>query len=139
MEETPAEKVGYFIAGVGVVLPSMIVSGFMPEWNVLPLAVWVAISAVCCGLGMAVAHTPRIASFVGGAVAGGCIPFALIGYVYVRVMLTETFLNIELVIPGIIGALPGFGIYKLISSAVDPDGEAGEDPLLSANQDMEEE
>ena len=134
MDETPAQKVGYFIAGAGVILPAMIVSGFMPLWNVLPLPAWIAIAAGSCGIGMAIGHKPRVAALIGGAVAGGCIPFALIGYVLIREKLTATFFSIELLIPGLVGALPGFFVYKLIASAVDPDGGAAADPVLSDDQ-----
>lgn len=138
MDETPAQKFGYFIAGIGIIIPSMIVSGFMPLWDVLPFPVWLLITGGLGGVGMAVAHQPRVASMIGGAVAGVCIPFALIGYVELRIMLSDTFLNVELVIPGIIGALPGFGLYKLISSAVDSGSEKADDVMQPDDTEFDE-
>ena len=38
------EKAGGIILGVTVVIPAMIVTGFMPEWNVLPLWGWLLIA-----------------------------------------------------------------------------------------------
>ncbi|MFT7642651.1 MAG: hypothetical protein ACI9G1_004409 [Pirellulaceae bacterium] len=122
-EETKAEKVGYFIGMVGIIFPSMIVGGFMPDWDVLPLWGWIAISGLSGGIGFAIAATPRLAAFFGGLVGGGCIPLAVMAYVYYRSQLGNTFFNIELLIPGFIGSLPGVGAYFLLARALQPWGD----------------
>jgi len=127
VEETWSQKIGSLIAGVGIVFPSMILAGFMPDWNVLPLAGWIAISATAGAVGACIAWPPRIASFLRGAIAGIVIPFALIPYVAFRLALGNTFFNLELIIPGLIGALPGWLAYKGISWAFTP-GDDGFSP-----------
>ncbi len=122
-EETPAEKVGYFIALIGTIIPSLIVSGFMGDWNVLPLWGWVAIAGLSGGIGVAIPTTPRIAAFIGGLIGGGCIPLATIAYVELRIQLSDTFLNVELVIPAFIGALPGTAAYFILERSFKPWGD----------------
>jgi hypothetical protein len=99
-------------------IPSTIVSEFWPAWNVLPLRAWAAIGGASGGIGMAISYSPRSAAFAGGVVAGVCIPFALVLYVFVRSKLSDTFWSLEFIIPGVLGAIPGIGVYKLICASV---------------------
>ena len=134
-EETTGQKVGMWIAILTVLFPSMIVSGFTPDWNVLPLWMWISISAAGAGIGMAIGYRPMLAALLGGATGGACIPLALIGYVIVRVMLTETFINLELLIPALIGALPGIAVYKTVAWALghEPESDEAADSINSTD------
>jgi len=118
MDESPSEKLGFWIATIGIVLPSGIVAGFWPAWDVLPLWAWALIAGGSGGLGMAIAYPPRAASFAGGVVAGICIPVALVVYVHFRSKLSDTFWSLEFIIPGVLGAFAGIGVYKLICAVV---------------------
>ena len=44
MDETPREKWAGIFGGVVSIIPAMIVAGFMPEWDVLPFAGWLAVA-----------------------------------------------------------------------------------------------
>ena len=69
MDETPREKWAGIFGGVVSIIPAMIVAGFMPEWDVLPFAGWLAIA----GVGAAIAGViiaPSIRGALAGALAG---------------------------------------------------------------------
>ena len=117
-EETFGQQAGFWIACIGLAIPTMIMAGFMPDWNVLPAWAWITISSVSCGIGMSISAEPRAAALVGGLIGGACIPIAVYYYVEWRVALTPTFWSIEFVIPGLIGSLPGFGAYALMKKAL---------------------
>jgi hypothetical protein len=113
MSESPREKVGAILACVVVILPGMIISGFMPEIDVLPLWVWVAIAAVGSAIGGALweAHQPVLGAACGalfGALALLLVPV----YVDLRSGLSSTYWNFEFVIPLGVGVLPSAALYK---------------------------
>lgn len=116
-EETAGQKFGTWIAILGVTFPSMIAAGFMADWNILPLWMWISISAAVAGIGVGIGYRPMIAAFLGGVIGGASIPIALVVYVVIRARLTETFVNVELLVPAVIGALPGIAVYKFVAWA----------------------
>lgn len=120
-QETPAQKIGYTLAGIGIVIPSMILSGFLPGAEMLPLAAWLAICGGAGAVGTAIAQPPRIASFVAGAIGGACIPLAMIAYVELRIQLSDTFFTLEFIIPGLVGAVPGIIAFKVLAPFFTPD------------------
>lgn len=106
---------GHVVAIAGIGVPSMVLTGFLSDLDVFSLPIWLLISVVSGGLGMMWAHTPRISALFGGLVAGACVPISLGVYVYFRLKYGDSFLKIELMLVGALGALPGLGIYKLIN------------------------
>ncbi len=114
MEETPRETWAIWVGVAFTAIPSMIASGFMSDWNVLPFAGWVAIATV----GSAVAGIVATPLFVRGAISGALTGFGMIMgtwlYVVFRTLIIDssTFWNIELVIGGFLGAAPGMMLYS---------------------------
>jgi hypothetical protein len=114
MVESPREKWAGYFGLFMTLIPGMIVSGFMPEWNVLPFAGWLGIAAGGAAIAGAIA-TPR---WLRGAVAGTLIGAGmLLGiwlYVAIRAGLTgsHTFLKLELVIGALIGGAPGMLLFS---------------------------
>ena len=113
MDETPRENWGSWIGVIATIVPGMIASGFMPEWNVLPYEGWFAIAAVGSAIGGAIATPLFVRGAISGAIAGVGTMLGLWLYVVVRSALTghHTFLKIELVIGGMLGAAPGLLLY----------------------------
>src|SRR5688572_11952367 len=100
MDETPREKWAGYLGLFATSFPALIASGFMPAWDVLPFAVWLAIAAVGAGIAGAIATPLWSRGAVAGALAGvgGVVGTWL--YVAIRSGLTghSTFLKLELVI-----------------------------------------
>lgn len=115
MEETLAEKVGGWIAILSVAIPSLLASGFTPEWNFLPFAGWVFIASAGAALGAAIGTSRRVRGAVAGAIGGAGFVLGTWAYVLVRVALTgdSSFFTLELLLGGGLGAAPGILLYML--------------------------
>lgn len=113
MGETPREKWASYLGLFVTLIPAMITSGFMPDWDVLPFETWLAIATLGAAVAGAIA-TPRLArGALAGALAGAGVMIGVWAYVAIRGGLTgnHTFLKIELVIGALIGAAPGMVLY----------------------------
>lgn len=119
-EESRLQSIGSWIGIIVVVIVSMIAADWMPAWNVLPLWMWLAISAAGGGLGFAIGYQPRLAAFVGGVLGGAIMPLALIAYVQFRGQLGNRFMKLELLIPGAIAAAPGLTAYYALKWLLTP-------------------
>lgn len=103
------ENIGLAIGSLATVVPGMIMSGFMPEFNVLPTWGWMAIATVGSMFGGMVAAEHRIP----GAITGGVVGLgALLGVVFYStfrmwVFPTDTVLRLELALAALIGSAPG--------------------------------
>jgi hypothetical protein len=112
-DESLREKWGGYWGLTCTVVPAMIVSGFMPEWNVLPLFGWVAIAAVGAAVGGAIATPKTVRGLVAGAAMGIGVLLGVYAYVAVRGAVSghHTFLKLEVVVGALIGAAPGMWLY----------------------------
>jgi hypothetical protein len=114
MDETPRENWATYLGAFTVIIPGLFASGFMPAWNVLPFAGWLAIATVGTALAGVVA-TPRwIRGAFAGAITGAGAMLGLWLYVVMRVWFLgghNTFLKLELTIGAMIGAMPGLLLY----------------------------
>lgn len=105
-------RAGSIVAGLFVMIPALIVTGFMPELDVLPWWAWLGV----CALGGAASgalwdeRRPLLGA-AAGLVGGGCVLAATVAYILFRAELSDTFLTVEFVIPMLIGALPGGVIH----------------------------
>lgn len=115
-KETFGGKIGGWIVMISVIIPGMIVAGFMPDWNILPSYGWLTVSVVGAGAGCAIA-TKRLflGSFCGGLVGAGAIT-GLTTYVDIRIYFIKStsIYSLELLIGAIIGAVPGLLLYFLL-------------------------
>jgi hypothetical protein len=111
--ETPREKwAGYFGAFM-TVIPALIVSGFMPEWNVLPFSAWLAIATAGAGIAGAIATPRTLRGAVAGALVGAGVLVGVVAYVEISAELTSrhTFWSLEIAIGALLGGLPGGLLY----------------------------
>lgn len=106
------EKLKNFIAILAVaftVIPAMILSGFFPEWNVLPFYNWVLIAAIGTGICAALLVPHWYKGLLTGAMIAIGALHGLYYYVPLRVAFfsNATILRIEIVLAVLIGAVPG--------------------------------
>jgi hypothetical protein len=130
MSESPREKwAGYFGLGV-TIIPAMIVSGFMPDWDVLPFGVWLAIASTGAAVAGAIATPKLIRGAIAGGLTGAGILVGVWLYVEIRAWLTghATFMKLELVIGAILGGTPGFLLFARWARADQPEPAALPDP-----------
>ena len=59
LDETPRENWATWIGIISTIIPATIVSGFMPDWNVLPYNGWLAIAAIGSAIAGAIAPPPK--------------------------------------------------------------------------------
>ncbi len=113
MNETPREQAGIWIGMIATIFPGLMVSGFMPDWNVLPFGGWLAIAGVGSAIAGAIATPRLVRGAIAGLLAGLGAMFGLWLYVMVRSALipSNTFFNLELVIGGMLGAAPGLVLF----------------------------
>ena len=109
MDETPRETWAMYLGIFATIIPALIASDFMPEWNVLPFAGWLAIAAAGTAVAGAIATPYWFRGAIAGALAGAGALLGMSAYVALRVGLTgnNTFLKLELVIGAVLGAAPG--------------------------------
>ncbi len=117
MQQTPLQTIGYWTGSLGIIVPGMIVSGFMPELNVLPFFVWWGIAILCGIIGGFLVGTPRIAAAIAGGVIGAGALIGVAFYVDVRSLMIEsdTYFSFELMIGALIGAAPGLALFGFIA------------------------
>ncbi|MGE0785732.1 MAG: hypothetical protein AB7S26_08590 [Sandaracinaceae bacterium] len=124
MYETPRQKWGSYIGLFSTLIPAMIVSNFMPAWNVLPFPAWLGIAALGGAIGGGI-HAPTTKTPMGvisGALMGAGVLFGVYAYTDLRIALTgnATFFQLELVIGALLGAAPGALLYaKLVRERED--------------------
>ena len=113
MEEPRREKVGFYVGTAFTIIPAMIASGFMPEWDVLPFGGWLALAVVGGAAGGAIATSRTASGAACGALAGLGAVLGVYVYVLVRAALVgESFFRVELVIGALIGAAPGMLAFQ---------------------------
>ena len=114
MEETPRENIATWVGIIATLFPGMMVSGFMPNWNVLPVAGWVVVAMVGSAIAGAIATPLMVRGAISGIVAGLGMMIGLWMYVAIRSALTgnNTFFKLELAIGGLLGAAPGMLLYR---------------------------
>ncbi|MEL7224398.1 MAG: hypothetical protein AAGL17_05935 [Cyanobacteria bacterium J06576_12] len=112
---TPRQNVALMVGGAATIVPGMIMSGFMPEWDVLPATSWLAIAAIGSAVGGVIGF-PRqwLRASIAGAITGSGALIGLILYVYFRTLVidSDTFIRIELAIGPLLGALPGGALFS---------------------------
>lgn len=115
MEQTNREKWASWIGMFFAIIPSMIVSGFMPDWNVLPELGWLGITAAGCAIAGAISTPRTLPGMITGMLAGTGMMVASWKYVALRqaVIDSDTYYHLELVIAGLIGAAPGMMLYNV--------------------------
>ena len=128
MDETPREKWATNF-GLGMtIIPAMIVSGFMPDWNVLPSVGWFGIATVGAGIAGAIATPLWLRGAIAGALIGAGVLLGIWRYVIIRAGITghHTFLKIEIALGAILGAIPGILLFSNWARVKQPDGEGDE-------------
>lgn len=112
--ESLRQKVGPVVIGLLCFIPAMIVSGFMPDWDVLEPWQWAALSTAGGALGGALLAEGRaVTGAVAGLVSGALVIPLVVWYVDMRAGLGSTYFSIEFLIPGLVAFLPGWGLYTL--------------------------
>lgn len=116
-QPTGGQKAAGLIAGLSIVFCSM---EMVPGWGIFnldwPPTVFYAIMAVSGAIaGIVGAADHRIPGLIGGLIAGPSALFA-VGYVLAHVTVTY---NIILVLVAMLGALPGFAVYKVLAAIQD--------------------
>lgn len=116
--ETGRQKAGSYVFFFFTIIPAMIVSGFMPDWNVLPFELWLSLAAVGGAVGGFVwAEGQRWpVGILSGGIGGAGVVGATFAYVSWRVAFSETFWSIELVLPALVGLLPAWGLYRALGA-----------------------
>jgi hypothetical protein len=114
MDETPREKWAMYLGMFATIIPAMIASDFMPAWNVLPFAGWMAVAAVGAGLAGAIATPYWGRGAFAGALTGAGALLGMWLYVTIRTGLTghNEFLQLELVVGAVLGGAPGLLLYS---------------------------
>jgi hypothetical protein len=102
----------YFLLAASVI-PAMIATGFMPAWNVLPLAGWLAIAIVGAGIAGAMATPLWGRGLISGLIAGAGIFAGIWLYVAARTSMINsiTVSKPELVIGAMAGWAPGLILF----------------------------
>jgi hypothetical protein len=105
------------IAGLSIVFCSM---EMVPGWGIFhldwpPTAFYAIMAASGAIAGICGATDHRIPGLIGGVIAG---PSALLAVGYVLAHVTVTY-NVILVLVAMLGALPGFAVYKVLSAIQD--------------------
>ena len=116
------EKLGEWIVITSGFIPGIIFAGFMPEADILPSAGWLAIATIGGSIGGAVA-TPRTSrGSLSGSLAGMGMMISIMLYVVIRSRLTESreFHILEIVFVSLLGALPGWLLYKNWAAVLRP-------------------
>jgi hypothetical protein len=112
-DETPREKWAGYLGLFFTIIPGMIVSGFMPAWDVLPFQLWLAIATAGAAVAGAIATPRTLRGAVAGAVAGAGVMLGIFAYVALRAGISgnHTFLKLEIMIGALVGAVPGALLY----------------------------
>jgi len=113
VDETPREKWAGYLGLFFTIVPGLIVSGFMPEWDVLPFHVWLGIATAGAAVAGAIATPRTLRGAISGAVAGAGVMLGIFAYVALRAGITgnHTFLKLEILIGVLIGCVPGVLLY----------------------------
>lgn len=116
MERTN-QKIGMWIIIIATIIPALLVCNFMPDWNIFPYWLCVAVSGFGASIGTVV-YTKQV---VHGAIAGlliGCgVILGIQGYVLLRPLLIDSarFFSFELLLGAAVGAIPGMVYYRLVT------------------------
>lgn len=106
------EKLKNFIGILAVaftVIPAMILSGFFPEWNVLPFENWVLIATIGTGICTAFLVPRWYKGLLTGAIIALGALYGLYYYVPFRIAFisNSAIFRIEIALAVLIGAIPG--------------------------------
>jgi hypothetical protein len=116
LEETPREKWTTYLGLFASVIPGMIVTGFMPGWNVLPLIGWLAIATLGGGIAGALSTPLRFRGLISGAISYAGVFAGMLLYVTVRASLLSDhpIWRVELVVGALLGWSPGMILYGIL-------------------------
>ncbi|MCC9607266.1 hypothetical protein LOC68_13660 [Blastopirellula sp. JC732] len=107
--ETLNEQIGGWVAVIVITICALISGGFMPDWNVLPYVVWLAIAGLGGAIGVAIYTQNWLHGTIAGVIIGVGAVLGVHAYIIARSMLLEgwPFFKLELMLGGGLGALPG--------------------------------
>ena len=107
------QKLALYLGIICTVIPGMMLSGFLPGANIMPLLGWLGLAAGGTAIAGAIA-TPRwLRGAISGALIGIDVLMGLLLYIELRTMLlnSDTFLKLEIAIGAGIGSIPGFILF----------------------------
>ncbi|NEQ97225.1 MAG: hypothetical protein F6K30_10960 [Cyanothece sp. SIO2G6] len=116
---TNREKLALYLGIICTIIPGMMLSGFLPGADVLPLLGWLGIAAGGAAIAGAIA-TPRwLRGAIAGALIGIGVLVGLLLYIELRTMIlnSDTFLRLEIAIGAGLGAIPGFILFATWAKA----------------------
>ena len=112
---TIRHKFAMFVCVCSVLFPAMALTGFMPEAQDVSTSTLVAIAVIgSAGSGAIAFPRRRLRASISGAMLGGGALLGIVFYVILRLVLipSESFYNIEFVIAGLLGSLPGLLLLR---------------------------
>jgi len=112
MGETTKNILGY-VAMAFTLIPAMIVSGFFPEWDVLPFSTWVIIASIGTGLVLSLIVPKWYKGMIVGIIAALGVLYGLHYYVILRTELTGSYMvmRIEIILAALIGGFPALLLF----------------------------
>ena len=121
-KENTNEKIGSWLAVFSVLVPALIVSGFMPVFNILPFSAWLTIATIGSSIGGAI-YTKRLyLGLISGGLSGAGALLGIKYYVFFRHFFIEghTFSSLEILIGAALGAIPGIATFYFFSKDNNP-------------------
>lgn len=119
-KKNAAETVGTWIAMLGIMFCSWSAVGDFKIVEGVPPWGWIVLSALLGGIGTAMGHSPRVAGFAGGLVAGVCVPLTLMAYIQFRPFPPGRLNKLEFLLVFFVGALPGLLTFYVARWALTP-------------------
>src|SRR4051794_26045543 len=115
MGETPREKWAGICGMFVTIIPGMIASNFMPDWNMLPFVGWLGIATIGAAIAGAAATPLWFRGLIAGAVMGAGVLMGIWLYVTIRAGITgsNVFWKPEIVIGVLLGATPGMLLFSM--------------------------
>lgn len=99
------------VGAIAAIVPALIVAGFMPGWNVLPLGAWLGIAGAGGATGGAIAAPRPLPGLVAGAVTAAGALLGVVAYVFVRSFISDSVFHLEIAIGALLGGAPGFILF----------------------------
>jgi len=133
----PRQTVGIILLVFTSVLPALLLTGFLPLFNFLQLSfsVWLIIALLGGALGGSLL-TPRMRYWYVGLIAGILIGPGMLIATYYYTAWRSSILNIEILIPILLGALPGLLFVFIVVALFGKKRRAQKPTSLHAQQQM---
>lgn len=108
------QKLALALGSACTMVPAMIVTGFMPEWDVLPLTGWLTIATLGSGLAGAIGAARSARGAIAGGLTGGGAMLGIMAYMAIRsaILPIDTYLRLEFAIGAVFGAIPGMLLFR---------------------------